>query len=160
MAAVAPSLELSFEPVRRALRHELVVDVLVPFLASRLGLILVGYLVTNIVVPSPSVPGEWLRPTGHPIVDVLMRWDAHWYLEIVRNGYRVEGASLPGSSFIADAQSAVAFFPLYPMLGRGVAAVLGLGGSELGRALALLLVSNTALLAGCAVLHPLREGVA
>jgi hypothetical protein len=153
VGTVAPSAALTFERVRRVLRHEVVVDVLVPFLASRLGLVLVGYLATNIVVPSPSVPAEWLRPTGHPIVDVLMHWDAHWYLEIVRNGYRVEGASLPGSSFIGDAQSAIAFFPLYPMLGRGVAALLGLGGSDVGRAMALLLVSNAALLGGAIVLH-------
>jgi len=145
VAAVAGTLELRArgDAVRRALRHELVVDVAVPFAATRLVLLVVGFLAANIVVPFPGVPIDWRVPTDHPVVDLFIRWDAHWYLEIVREGY----------AFDPSDQSSVAFFPLYPMLARAVAALFGLAGSELGRAIALLIVSNVALVAGAIVLH-------
>jgi hypothetical protein len=143
VAAVAGTLELRAEPLRRALRHELVLDVAVPFAVTRLALLVVGFLAAHIVVPFPGVPLDWRVPTDHPIVDLFIRWDAHWYLEIVREGY----------AFDPSDQSSVAFFPLYPLLARAVAAILGLAGSELGRAFALLIVSNAALVAGAIVLH-------
>lgn len=146
MASVTRTVELGFDAtraVRRALRNVVVLDVVVPFVATRLGLLLVGFLARSIVVPYPGVPTDWLTPTDHQLVDVLMRWDAHWYLQIVRQGY----------DFNPYAQSSVAFFPLYPMLARGLAVVLGGAGTDLGRAIALLVVSNGALLGGLVVLH-------
>lgn len=67
-----------------------------------------------------------------------MQWDGQWYLEIAAKG----------CSYDPRRASRVAFFPLYPLLGKAVAAITGL---ETGWAL--VLVSHLALL-GAFVLWP------
>ena len=57
-------------------------------------------------------PTNWM-PGDVPdiaFIEALVRWDAGWYGEIAQNGYWLK----PGE------QSPVAFFPLYPMLIRGI----------------------------------------
>ncbi|TEU16846.1 MAG: hypothetical protein E3J21_09700 [Anaerolineales bacterium] len=55
-------------------------------------------------------PGE---SEGKPnFIEAFSQWDGAWYLSIATDGYR-----WPGS---LDIQSNVAFFPLYPLLGRMV----------------------------------------
>ncbi len=68
-------------------------------------------------------------------IEALVRWDAGWYGEIANNGYWLK----PGE------QSPVAFFPLYPLLIRGVAAI------GLNRWLAGILVSFFCALGGLLV---------
>ena len=77
----------------------------------------------------------------HPSVWTLGRWDGRWYRMIARSGYLL----VPGR------QSDPAFFPLYPILLRGVHA-LGVGWGMAG-----LLLSNVALLLGLALFYLLTR---
>ena len=52
---------------------------------------------------------------GGPFIEGWVRWDAGWYIRVVRDGY----AYLPGT------QSSVAFFPAYPLAVRALARVVG-----------------------------------
>jgi len=61
--------------------------------------------------PWPTLPGPRV-----PFLRALGRWDSAWYLAIVRHGYRVESSPPKG-------HASNAFFPLYPMLVRGVSDV-------------------------------------
>jgi len=59
----------------------------------------------------------------------LLQWDSEWYFKIVTEGYRYNGdPTIPQN---------IVFYPLYPMLARGLAAISGIGAPD-----ALLLVSN------------------
>jgi hypothetical protein len=59
--------------------------------------------------------------------DRFANWDGQWYLEIAERGY----------SYDPNAQSSVAFFPVYPLIGRAVGIATGLGAE-----VALLVTSN------------------
>jgi hypothetical protein len=71
----------------------------------------VGALVWLVTfVAAETLPRDYLfprvsHPSGGPLVEMWMRWDAGWYREIVRHGYRYD----PG------VQSSVAYFPAYPL---------------------------------------------
>lgn len=59
----------------------------------------------------------------------LLQWDSEWYFKIVTDGYRYSGdPTVPQN---------VVFYPLYPMLARGVAAISGMSAPH-----ALLLIAN------------------
>lgn len=53
------------------------------------------------------------RFSAYPFLDMWIRWDAGWYYSIAAEGYY----------FDPQGQSSVAFFPLYPLLMRGLKAV-------------------------------------
>jgi Gpi18-like mannosyltransferase len=75
----------------------------------------------------------------------LLQWDSEWYFKIVTEGYRYNGDP--------TIQQNVVFYPLYPMLAWGLAAISGLTPAD-----ALLLVSNVAgLLAIVALFKLVRE---
>jgi hypothetical protein len=74
--------------------------------------------------------------------DQLLQWDSEWYFRIVAEGYRYNGDP--------TIQQNIVFYPLYPMLARGLAATGGLAPSD-----ALLLVSNVAGLLAIVVLFRL-----
>ena len=68
----------------------------------------VVWLVT--FVAAETLPREYLYPRpdryrGGPLVEMWFRWDAGWYREIVRHGYR----------YYPGVQSSVAYFPAYPL---------------------------------------------
>jgi len=68
----------------------------------------------------------------HPsFLQAFSQWDGRWYLEIIQNGYWYKGPLV---------QSPVAFFPLYPLLGK-ILTYFGLS-----PALALFLIANLACL--------------
>ena len=75
----------------------------------------------------------------------LLQWDSQWYFRIATEGYRYNGdPTIPQN---------IVFYPLYPMLARGLAAISGLAPSD-----ALLLVSNVAgLLAIVVLVRLVRE---
>jgi hypothetical protein len=77
-----------------------------------------------------------------PVLAPLARWDSVWYLTIADSGY--EGST-----------ARAAFFPLYPLLVRGVGTVFG--GSHAALLIAAFLVSLAAFLAALALLHRLAE---
>ena len=82
-----------------------------------------------------------LGETGDALVASLARWDAAWYLDIVASGYP------------AGDDARTAFFPLYPLLVRGLSALAG--GSPAASLLAAYLVSLAALLGALVLLHRL-----
>ncbi len=89
------------------------VDVTVVFLLSRLlfygAALLAPYLV-------PAYAGDGYEPwhTGaSTLIDASWRWDSAWYGDIMRQGY--------------DDGHSVAFFPLYPLLVRGLLVVVSDG---------------------------------
>jgi hypothetical protein len=77
-----------------------------------------------------------------PVLAPLARWDSVWYLRIADSGY-------------GDSTARAAFFPLYPLLVRGVGTVLG--GSHAALLAAAYLVSLACFLAALVLLHRLTE---
>ena len=77
-----------------------------------------------------------------PVLAPLARWDSVWYLRIADSGY-------------GDSAPRAAFFPLYPLLVRGVGTLFG--GSEGALLAAAFLVSLAAFLAALVLLHRLTE---
>jgi len=98
------------------------------FVLTRLTVFLVAACAHRLS-PAPVLP-----PTefylGKSALGAWIRWDAGWYLSIVERGYWFDPAG----------QSNVAFFPLFPLLIRGVGAVIG------NPVIAGLLVANVAAL--------------
>ncbi len=72
----------------------------------------------------------------------LLQWDSEWYFRIVTEGYRYNGDP--------TVQQNIVFYPLYPMLARGLAAISGLTPAH-----ALLFISNVAGLLAIVVLFKL-----
>lgn len=95
------------------------------FLTMRAALTLLGILAVALI---QSPDGATVTPGWHNLLGAWNRWDAEWFLGIARQGYDFENGS---------GQGPAAFFPLYPLVVRGVAAVTG--GAYLGAGL---LVSN------------------
>jgi len=82
------------------------------------------YALSRVVVLVSVLPGAFrhftvkqepwpFEPAGSGLLHVLGRWDAAWYLMIAHRGY-------PGSRLLRAHLSDVAFFPLHPMLLRGL----------------------------------------
>ena len=122
---------------RASLRHALRV-----YVGVRLGLFLVGLLSAGLLPRNPpvDVPGWPATDPGEGWHVVFTAWERHdvlWYLRIASDGYRTDDAS-------------AAFFPLFPLLSRLVAQVLG-DAWLLGA----YVVANVALVVGLTVLHRL-----
>jgi len=112
------------------------------FLALRIGLMILGYLAVAVIPARDlvSVPG-WadhaFTPGLHNLFTAFEKQDALWFLRIATGGYRLGDGS-------------AAFFPLYPLLIRGVSFVIG--GHPLAAAL---LVSNLSFLGALCALYSL-----
>jgi hypothetical protein len=87
-------------------------------LASRLGVIIVGFLAVILIGFPPEATQRW-RIYDNDLLDLPARWDTGWYLGIATEGYRFEPAAR------AEFQQNIAFFPAFPMATRYVSAVLG-----------------------------------
>jgi hypothetical protein len=90
-------------------------DVAVPLLATRLALLVVGWL-ARFFPASPDYPLQEVLGRGwhfspHRLLDIWGRWDTGWYMSIVRDGYMLNADH-------AQQQSNLTFMPLYPMLVR------------------------------------------
>jgi Gpi18-like mannosyltransferase len=141
----------------RSFPRWLLVDILVPLAVTRVVLVLVAWLGFHLI-QFPLRSSKWeigdngmaqnvaghLSPNAHPFVNMWARWDAGWYLDVAKNGYRF----LPGE------QSNVAFFPLYPYVVRLVHSAIRLPG-DLGWLLVGIIVSNIALFAALIYLYRL-----
>ena len=114
------------------------------FLGARVGLGILALVGTALLQASPavSVPG-WPAPQPgvgwHNLFTAWERWDALWFLRIAEVGY-------------SDSDLSSAFFPMYPMLIRGLAPLLG--GHPLAAAL---LISNAAYLGALYVVYELTR---
>lgn len=82
------------------------------FCAWRLVLYLVAYKAGEIAKDALPLDQPYpLASLGNLFFRSWVHWDAAWYLSIARDGYFYRGT---------EEQSSVAFFPLFPMLMRGV----------------------------------------
>ena len=108
--------------------------VALPFLVTRVGVLFVGVAAAVFIgyTPEPGHPSAW-RLDVDPVRNLLARWDTYFYLDIATHGYQWDGNPLKGQN--------VVFFPLYPLLMRGLG--LSIGGHPL---LAGLIVSLAAFL--------------
>ena len=114
---------------------------LAAFLITRLGIAAVAYFSAPILADS-NVPPYHMRP-DNTLLDVFgSRWDTGFYLSIAQEGYRFQGEELPS----------VAFFPLLPVLLRGLDALLG------DPILAGLAITNLALLGASVLIYLLAAG--
>lgn len=79
------------------------------FLVLRVALSVLGVLALGLL---PAEPGATVEATTgwHNFLGAWYRWDAEWFVRIARSGYDPQDGT-------------AAFFPLYPLLIRGVAAV-------------------------------------
>jgi Gpi18-like mannosyltransferase len=108
----------------RVLRSWFSCEIVVPFLATRVTLVLVAWLALQSFQDLPVKPGTWeIKANGeigkvttrlsadvYPFVNMWSRWDAGWYQSIAEQGYQ----------FVPKQRSSTAFFPLYPLLMRAV----------------------------------------
>ncbi len=86
------------------------------FAISRLAVFLVAYLGAHLVPDNTAPPVYHLRPPENTLLDVFgSRWDTGFYVSIAEEGYVLEGVPLPS----------VPFFPLLPLLMRGVGWLTG-----------------------------------
>jgi hypothetical protein len=90
--------------------------VLTAYIVTRLMVLLIVY-VSMITIPSRSGPVLFADP-NNVIVDGLIRDDSWWYTSIVNHGYTMGNVE-------TGEQGNAAFFPLYPMLVKMVAALIG-----------------------------------
>src|SRR6202163_5171109 len=104
------------------------------FLCSRV-VVALGLLFAQKYTPIDA--GVW--SAGPLWYHQLLQWDSEWYFKIVTEGYRYSSdPTIPQN---------IVFYPLYPMLARGLAAISGRTASD-----ALLVVSNVAGLLAVALL--------
>jgi Mannosyltransferase (PIG-V) len=87
------------------------------FIASRAGVILVGFLAVALLGYRADVPVPW-RIYENEFLNLPARWDTGWYIGIAIDGYQW----VPARTAI---QQNITFFPLYPMLMRYGSLLLG-----------------------------------
>jgi hypothetical protein len=81
----------------------------------------------------PQNPGDQYWSAADSWVPQLLRFDAGWYLSVLKAGYSYNGDD--------TAQQNVPFYPLYPLFGRALKTLLGISEAN-----ALLLVSNLSII--------------
>jgi hypothetical protein len=92
--------------------------VLPMYLATRLGVLVVGFLAV-VMVGFPTGFRLPIEIYHHDFLDLPMRWDTGWYLSIVNDGYQWS----PERS--QRVQQNITFFPAYPLLIRGLSVFFG-----------------------------------
>ena len=124
-------------------------DILLPFVATRLMLVIVSWLALQALQGIDTGSATWevkrkggigpikerLSPNNHPFLNAWVRWDAGWYQGVAKSGYQ----------FVAGQQSNTAFFPAYPMTIRLVHGIFR-GRTDLSWFVSGLIASNIALL--------------
>ena len=104
--------------------------VLAPFLLTRVLTAIVALAAVTLFSSPTSCP-DVCHPSTNPLLDAATRWDAGAYVDIAQDGY----GAVPANN---------AYFPLFPLLIRLLAAPLG--GSDDAYLVAGLVISNLALL--------------
>ena len=100
------------------------------------------------IIFAPAMPRGFALPFANAkFAEIFVAWDSGWYWDIATRGYY----------FRPDAQSSIAFFPLYPMLMRAVAAPFGGGAGATW--IAGIAVSLVAYLLALAAIHQFTERV-
>ncbi len=125
--------------------------VLLPFVLTRAALLLSAWF-AHYFTPYPYseytqevLDRGWIY-FGEWWLDVWIRWDSHWYVDIIMNGYRALGD-------LTTKKSNLAFYPLYPYLVKGLSLFIPKG-YQLRRFIEMgLLLSNVSFLAGLVLLY-------
>jgi len=94
------------------LRFDWVVQPLLAFFISR-GVIFAAGILGDVFLPTEE--GHWIADPNSPFLSLWAKWDSQWYIQIARDGYWFQPLR----------QSNVAFFPLYPLLVRLFAPLVG-----------------------------------
>lgn len=87
-------------------------------LASRLGVLAIGFLGVIVIGFPPETSSRW-SIYSNDLLDLPARWDTGWYMTIASEGYSYDPAET------ADYQQNIAFFPAFPMTIRLVSPLLG-----------------------------------
>jgi hypothetical protein len=89
--------------------------VVTPFVASRGAVLLAAYLALLTI----GYAGDRPRPhfSDNAFVDMIAKWDAEWYLNIAKDGYRWDD--------VLPHRARLAFFPAFPMLVRAAGWIIG-----------------------------------
>ena len=105
-------------------------------IGTRPAILFVGYLAIFMIgYANGHAP---LRHFNNELLNLPVRWDAGWYLQIVTDGYRYT----PGDPTV---QQNIVFFPAFPMLMRAAGRLLG--GDMIGYVAAGMVISTTAFFA-------------
>jgi hypothetical protein len=93
--------------------------ILTIFLVTRIALVLTAWF-AGYYLPNPTYQhivdqGWFLSP--HFFLDIWSHWDARWYLDIAMHGYS-------GADNLETSYSTVAFFPLFPLLVKGLSLLI------------------------------------
>ena len=122
--AVVRHLAAPQQPLYRELPHRIAtwssIPAMRPAAAAVIGtrpiILLVGYLAVFMIgFANGRAP---LRHFPNELLNLPVRWDAGWYLQIVTDGYKY----VPGDPSV---QQNIVFFPAYPMLMRVTGRLLG-----------------------------------
>jgi hypothetical protein len=103
--------------LRRAWASEARRIVLPAFVASRTMVLAVGFFAVVLVGYAPGAPP--FRVSRNEFVNLPVRWDAGWYLQLALDGYDYHPEYRP------ERQQNIAFFPAYPLIVRFGASWLG-----------------------------------
>jgi hypothetical protein len=96
----------------------------------------------------PAIPRGFALPFSNAkFVEIFAAWDSGWYWDIATRGYY----------FRPDAESSIAFFPLYPMLMRLAAAPFG--GGDAATWIAGIVVALVADVCALVAIHRLAERI-
>src|SRR5437868_5051537 len=134
-------------------------DIILPFAVTRLVLCLIGWFGFRLLPLAVSFPQAWeiaedgsRKPVNgyvsahlHPFVNMWSRWDAEWYVQVARGGYR----------YAPGVKSNTAFFPLYPVLLRASHVLLLNSSSYASWFIAGIVLSNICLLVALVFLRAL-----
>lgn len=107
---MSPDLKRRIAGWSRLLRTPAVALSVRMLLTTRVTVLVAGYVATLIIGLPPSITP--ISPD--PLRSLPARWDATWYMDIAGFGYRYDVRRG------ANEQQPIVFFPLYPMLIRGL----------------------------------------
>jgi hypothetical protein len=119
-------------------------DAAVAIVTTRLAAKAVG-IAANLAYP-PLFPRSFTMPfESLKFAETFAAWDSAWYFDIAQGGY----------DFRPDAQSNIAFFPLYPLLMRAVA--FPFGGTDRALWIGGIVISYVCFFVALVLLHRLTE---
>jgi hypothetical protein len=148
--AVVRHLAAPQQPLYRELPHRIATWSRIPAMRSAAAavigtrpiVLLVGYLAVFMIgFANGRAP---LRHFPNELLNLPVRWDAGWYLQIVTDGYKY----VPGDPSV---QQNIVFFPAYPMLMRVAGRLLG--GDMIGYVAAGMIISIASFFGALAYLY-------
>ncbi len=151
LAPTASATDTPASPPFAITRAHLWADVIVPLVATRVVLLLVGWL-ARLFPASPDYPLQAVVARGwhfspYRLLDIWGRWDSGWYLSLVRDGYMLDADHI-------TQQTNLTFFPLYPMLVRALLWPIPVAWQSDGVVLLVgVVVANVSLLVGAFLLY-------